>query len=515
MPVFLSNFLSTTYTGPQGPQGATGPTGPLTPYTVKTANYTAVSKDYISANTIGGAWTLTLPASPSTGDFVVIADAGNFNTVNLTIARNGSTIEGNADNFELDVASSVVTFLYDGNTWQMFSSVGPKGPQGPQGPQGATGPQGPSSMSDGTEAAPGLPFANNTATGFYRPAANTLGFVTASVERMRIDSTGRMNVANMTISANVDNSGTGYFALPVGTTAQRPNTPATGMQRMNTTTGYMEYYNGTNWEQINSTYSVEFLVVAGGGSGGATNGGGGGGGGYLYAPTFLIANGSSYTVTVGAGGAGSTSGSNNGNDSVFHVVTATKGGAGSLESAGQSKNGGSGGGGRGEAADAGGTATAGQGNNGGNGAASPRLSAGGGGAGAAGQHGADGGAGGNGSNSLASWATATASGANSGYFAGGGGGGTESVSRTASGGLGGGGASGNESNGVNGTANTGGGGGGGSRGGSSSGSFSGGSGGSGIVIIRYSGTQRGTGGTVYNINGYTYHKFITSGTFTA
>jgi hypothetical protein len=36
------------------------------------------------------------------------------------------------------------------------------------------------------------------------------------------------------------------------------------------------------------------------------------------------------------------------------------------------------------------------------------------------------------------------------------------------------------------------------------------------VIIRYiSATQRGTGGTVTNSNGYWYHTFTTSGTFTA
>jgi hypothetical protein len=41
------------------------------------------------------------------------------------------------------------------------------------------------------------------------------------------------------------------------------------------------------------------------------------------------------------------------------------------------------------------------------------------------------------------------------------------------------------------------------------------SGGSGIVIIRYAGVQRGTGGTVTSSGGYTIHTFTSSGTFTA
>jgi hypothetical protein len=38
-------------------------------------------------------------------------------------------------------------------------------------------------------------------------------------------------------------------------------------------------------------------------------------------------------------------------------------------------------------------------------------------------------------------------------------------------------------------------------------------GGSGIVIIRYAGAQKGTGGTVTSAGGYTYHTFTSSGTF--
>jgi hypothetical protein len=43
----------------------------------------------------------------------------------------------------------------------------------------------------------------------------------------------------------------------------------------------------------------------------------------------------------------------------------------------------------------------------------------------------------------------------------------------------------------------------------------GGQGGSGIVILRYAGTQRGTGGTVTSVSGFTIHTFTSSGTYTA
>ena len=42
-----------------------------------------------------------------------------------------------------------------------------------------------------------------------------------------------------------------------------------------------------------------------------------------------------------------------------------------------------------------------------------------------------------------------------------------------------------------------------------------GAGGSGIVIIRYLGAQRGSGGTVTSSGGYTIHTFTSSGTYTA
>jgi hypothetical protein len=43
----------------------------------------------------------------------------------------------------------------------------------------------------------------------------------------------------------------------------------------------------------------------------------------------------------------------------------------------------------------------------------------------------------------------------------------------------------------------------------------GGAGGSGIVYISYTGTQRGSGGTVTSSGGNTIHTFTTSGIFVA
>ena len=76
-------------------------------------------------------------------------------------------------------------------------------------------------------------------------------------------------------------SATGAAQIPVGTTAQRPASPATGQLRFNSTTGATEVYNGSAWGSIGG-YGVDYLVVAGGGGGGsganATGGGGAGAG---------------------------------------------------------------------------------------------------------------------------------------------------------------------------------------------------------------------------------------------
>lgn len=93
----------------------------------KTANYTAASGDKILADTTAGTFTVTLPASPVLGDNVIIADAGSWQTTNLTVARNGSTIEGAAEDLVLDIPNIQVEFVYDGATWEVYAFTGPSG----------------------------------------------------------------------------------------------------------------------------------------------------------------------------------------------------------------------------------------------------------------------------------------------------------------------------------------------------------------------------------------------------
>ena len=93
-------------------------------YVTKTANYTMSAGEGVIASTAGGAFTITLPASPSTGDQVIIADGNAWGTTNLTVGRNSSTIEGVAADLVMDVSGVSVTMVYDGSTWQLYPQTG-------------------------------------------------------------------------------------------------------------------------------------------------------------------------------------------------------------------------------------------------------------------------------------------------------------------------------------------------------------------------------------------------------
>ena len=84
---------------------------------VKTTTYTAVAGQGIFANTSGGAWTLTLPSSPTIGDEVSVIDyAGTFDTNNLTIGRNSQNIQGSAADLTVATERACFTLVFTDNT---------------------------------------------------------------------------------------------------------------------------------------------------------------------------------------------------------------------------------------------------------------------------------------------------------------------------------------------------------------------------------------------------------------
>ena len=87
--------------------------GPLVWNPVKTASFNAVAGNAYPVNTTSGAITVTLPASPTAGQAVQITDyAGTFNTNNCTIARNGSNINGLAQNSTMTYPRESVALVY-------------------------------------------------------------------------------------------------------------------------------------------------------------------------------------------------------------------------------------------------------------------------------------------------------------------------------------------------------------------------------------------------------------------
>ena len=95
------------------------------PYYVYTSTGTLTNNAGALVDTSGGSYTLNLPASPNTGDKVVVADVGDtFGANNLTIGQNGSTIDGVAEDFIIDISSVSVEFVYIGTTWSVYASIG-------------------------------------------------------------------------------------------------------------------------------------------------------------------------------------------------------------------------------------------------------------------------------------------------------------------------------------------------------------------------------------------------------
>ena len=84
---------------------------------VKTSGFTAVAGEGYFCNTTSAAFTATLPASASIGDFISFVDyAGTFDTNNLTVGRNGHNIQGSATDLVVGVERAGFTLVYVDST---------------------------------------------------------------------------------------------------------------------------------------------------------------------------------------------------------------------------------------------------------------------------------------------------------------------------------------------------------------------------------------------------------------
>ena len=89
-------------------------------YIEKTTTYTAVAGDNIFADTSGGAFTITLPSSPTQGDEVSFIDSeGTFDTNNLTIEPGSEKIMGNTagDEMVVDTNNAGFTLVYQDSSF--------------------------------------------------------------------------------------------------------------------------------------------------------------------------------------------------------------------------------------------------------------------------------------------------------------------------------------------------------------------------------------------------------------
>ena len=99
------------------------PVGVLNAKTV-TSSTTAHSGEQFFVDTNGGAVTITLPASPATGDVIRFFDLRKtFDSNALTIGRNGKLIQGDSADMTVSSEGAAFDLVYSGDSygWRIHS----------------------------------------------------------------------------------------------------------------------------------------------------------------------------------------------------------------------------------------------------------------------------------------------------------------------------------------------------------------------------------------------------------
>jgi len=92
---------------------------------VQTTGFTAVAGRGYPLNTTSAAFTVTLPASPSVGDTIILVDyAGTFATNGITLSPNGNKIESGTGTKKLETNREAVTLTYVDSTQGWISTSG-------------------------------------------------------------------------------------------------------------------------------------------------------------------------------------------------------------------------------------------------------------------------------------------------------------------------------------------------------------------------------------------------------
>ena len=192
MPTNLSNFLNSDYLGYTGSRGFVGYTGSRGSlgftgsvgrgsyfWKLKNSTYTAQTGDTIVADTSSSTFTILLPATPTVGDSITIADGYNFSINSLIIGRNGSLIENQEENLIIDIQNARVELVYNGYSWQVYANIGQIGYVGSRGSGGYVGSRG-FTGSAGTDAT--ITITNDTSsnsTQYVTFAGQTSGIATS------------------------------------------------------------------------------------------------------------------------------------------------------------------------------------------------------------------------------------------------------------------------------------------------------------------------------------------------
>jgi hypothetical protein len=125
--------VTVTGTWPNQTIASSGSGGGVSYTAVKTANYTAANNDGVLTDTTAGAFTVTLPTSPSVGNIVLVIDSlSQWGTNNLTVDPTALIkIAGNTagDTLVCDITGATVTLVYTGATygWNVAAQVGGNG----------------------------------------------------------------------------------------------------------------------------------------------------------------------------------------------------------------------------------------------------------------------------------------------------------------------------------------------------------------------------------------------------